>query len=75
LKTIIERGLGAVATDEVMAQTMTVMLSIRRHVDMIPPRILDFNELQLEENGKRQSDDETNHQRSRRESHGGCAAR
>ncbi len=43
-KAIIERGLGADATDEVVAQIVTVTGGIHRSVDMILPRILELKE-------------------------------
>lgn len=39
-KAIIERGLGADATEEAVAQIMTITGGVYRHVDMILPRIL-----------------------------------
>lgn len=41
-KTIIERGLGNIATDEVVALICNATGRIHRHIDMIIPRILDF---------------------------------
>jgi DNA transposition AAA+ family ATPase len=41
-KTIIQRGLGEIATDEVVAQICNVTGGIHRHIDMIIPRILDL---------------------------------
>ncbi len=41
-KAIIERGLGAAATADVIAQIVTVTGGIHRSVDMILPRILEL---------------------------------
>jgi hypothetical protein len=43
-KAIIKRGLGEEATDEMVAQVITITGGIHRHVDMIIPRILDLRE-------------------------------
>ena len=43
-KAIIKRGLGDEATDEMVAQVITITGGIHRHVDMIIPRILDLRE-------------------------------
>jgi DNA transposition AAA+ family ATPase len=43
-KAIIKRGLGEEATDETVAQVITITGGIHRHVDMIIPRILDLRE-------------------------------
>lgn len=43
-KAIIKRGLGAEATDELVAQIITITGGIHRHVDMIIPRILDLRD-------------------------------
>ena len=43
-KAIIQRGLGEEATDETVAQVITITGGIHRHVDMIIPRILDLRE-------------------------------
>jgi hypothetical protein len=43
-KAIIKRGLGEEATDEMVAQGITITGGIHRHVDMIIPRILDLRE-------------------------------
>ena len=43
-KAIIRRGLGEEATDETVAQVITITGGIHRRVDMIIPRILDLRE-------------------------------
>jgi DNA transposition AAA+ family ATPase len=43
-KAIIQRGLGDEATDEMVAQVITITGGIHRHVDMIIPRVLDLRE-------------------------------
>ena len=43
-KAIIKRGLGEEATDEMVAQVITITGGIHRQVDMIIPRILDLRE-------------------------------
>lgn len=52
VKTIVKRGLGDGATDEMIAQIHNVTGGIHRHVDMILPRILD-----LEARNKQKIDD------------------
>jgi DNA transposition AAA+ family ATPase len=52
VKTIVKRGLGDAATDEMIAQIHNVTGGIHRHVDMILPRILD-----LEARNKQKIDD------------------
>lgn len=41
-KTIIQRGLGGIATDEVVALIYNLTGGVHRHIDMIIPRILDL---------------------------------
>jgi hypothetical protein len=51
-KTIIQRGLGKDATDEVIAQIYNVTEGVYRHIEMIMPRIIELkskNHLELEE--------------------------
>jgi DNA transposition AAA+ family ATPase len=48
-KAIIQRGLGSIATDEVVAQICTATGRIHRHIDMIIPRILDIKALNEEQ--------------------------
>ena len=48
-KAIIQRGLGCIATDEVVAQICTATGRIHRHIDMIIPRILDLKALNEEQ--------------------------
>ncbi len=43
-KAIIQRGLGDDATDEVVAQILTITGGVHRQVDLIIPRILDLKE-------------------------------
>lgn len=43
-KAILKRGLGEEATDELVAQIITMTGGIHRHVDMIVPRILELQE-------------------------------
>jgi hypothetical protein len=53
-KTIIERGLGDIATDEVVALICTATGRIHRHIDMIIPRILDLKALNEEQIARRE---------------------
>jgi len=53
-KTIIQRGLGSIATDEVVAQICTATGRIHRHIDMIIPRIRDLMALNEEQIARRE---------------------
>jgi DNA transposition AAA+ family ATPase len=53
-KTIIERGLGDIATDEVVALICNVTGGIHRHIDMIIPRVLDLMERNKEQIAQRE---------------------
>jgi len=44
VKGILKRGLGELATDDIVAQVYNEIGGIHRHVDMIVPRILDLKE-------------------------------